>query len=895
MIEKIIPVNMLNKDFWNFLDDIKKAAKELNIEYFLVDNIAYCEGKAKDVGEFEILLEECHRKTIRGEKKRNIYHGGNDFNRKVMNWEDKDSVILLKFTMEDVDVILYKAKKQGLKFRLGNSRLDVRGNKSDVSVFSGWLKKFAKIRRKQTKDFKEFLENLKFEIMLEKIKNYSCDDLQKQDILKKASVLGIECIFDEDNKSILEISGRADKVRCFKSFLQAINPMFPKYLYPKYWDFNIEDAYAEIEVEPFSEEFREIKSKVCSSLGSANVARIKRIQNQGLMNNYLTMICSEKNEEERKLLFYGTKTQDPKKIYKYSKIGFDLSYASFKKKFGRSLYFPITAVYANKHAYESSPETFQILVADVLVGETLDFSENFENTSLQVYDSLSDRNFFYAIYKNSQSYPLYLVEYTLRVAFVEERKEEIKVEEKFECPVELSPQAWDRLMIQLEILDLTLVETKGGLIRYSGNEPNIEIFSRWLNKFFSKIIMGENNFEEILEKKNEKLPYSMLPYNIKPLEPMFPKYWDFSRVEPNVEIEVDLGSKEFEEISKIFTYGNENAQVIHLIRIQNSDLWNKYIHTIYSRTQVNSDKSGQRKLLFHGTRINDPKKISKNSEIGFDMKYAKNGGYGQGIYFSINSYYSHRYASTTKRGTFQILIGDAFTGNSFRQRREAYFDHLPEGHDSLFADEDNCFVLYKNFQSYPLYLVEYTLRGPVYQDPPIKQKHMIDILNEGQYCVVEYPAANLRQYLDSACLLRLEKEFKNVSRDEFIQDHFLIDQVEEPEWLVSFRGPRGTPYEGGLFKIRIIFPSNYPMGSPYIKFLTQIYHPSINENGRVCLGLLSQWTPATEIRHVLLTISCLLHDPEMEEPLMADRLALFKTIRKAYMKIAKDWTLKYAK
>jgi len=463
----IIPVNMMNKTFWSFLDEVENAAKELNVEYSLVENIAYCKGKAKDVKELESLLEKFHCVIIKGEKKRKIFLADDDdFPRKRNNWEDKNFVIPLDFTREDVDVILYKAKKKELKFRFRGNMLNARGNKFDISMFSAWLEEFTKNINLQKQNFKKFWENLKLETITEKIQILPFEDLQKKEILEKASMLEIKCIFDEeDNSRTLEISGRADKVRCFKSYLQAISPVFPKYLYPKYWDFDITDDYVEIEVEPTSKEFKEIQSKVCDSLGSASLKKLKRIQNQGLMNNYLTMVCSKKKnkkKEERRLLFYGTETQEPEKIYKYSKIGFDMSYVTLKGRFGRGLYFPITALYANGYAYESSPKKFQVLMADVFVGEVLKSSktnQSFQNNPLKGYDSLLDRNNFYVIYKNSQSYPLYLVEYTLQftgIAFLEKLRvkgddyevvelEEEKIAhlrfiEKFECPFELTPQ-----------------------------------------------------------------------------------------------------------------------------------------------------------------------------------------------------------------------------------------------------------------------------------------------------------------------------------------------------------------------------------------------------------------------------------------------------------------------
>jgi Ubiquitin-conjugating enzyme len=58
--------------------------------------------------------------------------------------------------------------------------------------------------------------------------------------------------------------------------------------------------------------------------------------------------------------------------------------------------------------------------------------------------------------------------------------------------------------------------------------------------------------------------------------------------------------------------------------------------------------------------------------------------------------------------------------------------------------------------------------------------------------------------------------------------------------LASVEGPSGTPYAGGIFWLHIAFPANYP-GSPLlIRFVTPILHPNIDEEGRICLNILSQ-------------------------------------------------------
>lgn len=44
----------------------------------------------------------------------------------------------------------------------------------------------------------------------------------------------------------------------------------------------------------------------------------------------------------------------------------------------------------------------------------------------------------------------------------------------------------------------------------------------------------------------------------------------------------------------------------------------------------------------------------------------------------------------------------------------------------------------------------------------------------------------------------------------------------------SFPGPPGTPYEGGVYKIDIRIPNEYPFRPPAMKFETKVWHPNVS-------------------------------------------------------------------
>src|SRR5690242_15823981 len=47
-------------------------------------------------------------------------------------------------------------------------------------------------------------------------------------------------------------------------------------------------------------------------------------------------------------------------------------------------------------------------------------------------------------------------------------------------------------------------------------------------------------------------------------------------------------------------------------------------------------------------------------------------------------------------------------------------------------------------------------------------------------------------------------------------------------WEITVIGPDNTPYEGGVFLIKVEFPADYPFRAPKLTFLTKIYHPNVS-------------------------------------------------------------------
>ena len=84
--------------------------------------------------------------------------------------------------------------------------------------------------------------------------------------------------------------------------------------------------------------------------------------------------------------------------------------------------------------------------------------------------------------------------------------------------------------------------------------------------------------------------------------------------------------------------------------------------------------------------------------------------------------------------------------------------------------------------------------------------------------------------MSSSRTRRIAKEVADIHSDNL--SNIKADPVGNGDDLThlkgSFKGPPGTPYEGGTYTIDVKIPHDYPFRPPVMKFDTKVWHPNVS-------------------------------------------------------------------
>eukprot|EP01059_Diplonema_ambulator_P036203 TRINITY_DN8947_c0_g1_i2.p1 TRINITY_DN8947_c0_g1~~TRINITY_DN8947_c0_g1_i2.p1 ORF type:complete len:171 (+),score=26.45 TRINITY_DN8947_c0_g1_i2:63-515(+) len=141
---------------------------------------------------------------------------------------------------------------------------------------------------------------------------------------------------------------------------------------------------------------------------------------------------------------------------------------------------------------------------------------------------------------------------------------------------------------------------------------------------------------------------------------------------------------------------------------------------------------------------------------------------------------------------------------------------------------------------------------------------------------------------------RLKKEQRDARMNPL--SGVITAPTDDPiQWKGVVVGPENSPYENGVYLLDIRIPEQYPFKPPKVKFLTKVYHPNIDSEGRISLDILTdKWSPALSIEKTLLSISMLLLDPNFVDTLVPEIGSQYRQDSEKFLKTAREWNAKYA-
>jgi len=114
----------------------------------------------------------------------------------------------------------------------------------------------------------------------------------------------------------------------------------------------------------------------------------------------------------------------------------------------------------------------------------------------------------------------------------------------------------------------------------------------------------------------------------------------------------------------------------------------------------------------------------------------------------------------------------------------------------------------------------------------------------------------------------ISKEIKELVEKPLEGVHVIVNDDDITELQAVIDGPADTPYVGGRFRVKLALDKDFPQSPPKGFFLTKIFHPNVSARGEICVNTLKRdWKPDLGIKHVLLTIKCLLIVPNPESAL----------------------------
>ncbi|KAK1939736.1 ubiquitin-conjugating enzyme E2 [Babesia divergens] len=113
---------------------------------------------------------------------------------------------------------------------------------------------------------------------------------------------------------------------------------------------------------------------------------------------------------------------------------------------------------------------------------------------------------------------------------------------------------------------------------------------------------------------------------------------------------------------------------------------------------------------------------------------------------------------------------------------------------------------------------------------------------------------------NNMCHNRLQKELAHFRQNPPPNCKLEVFGARNDIWIVTWTGIPDTLYAGETYRLKILFPKEYPLKPPIIYFLQPApVHPHVYSNGDICMSSLgSDYLPTASVTSFVLSIISML-------------------------------------
>lgn len=143
---------------------------------------------------------------------------------------------------------------------------------------------------------------------------------------------------------------------------------------------------------------------------------------------------------------------------------------------------------------------------------------------------------------------------------------------------------------------------------------------------------------------------------------------------------------------------------------------------------------------------------------------------------------------------------------------------------------------------------------------------------------------------------RIMEEFNKVKNSKcipIVKCEFMDGDINN--WKVAFEGTPCSPYEDGIFQLKVNLPDSFPSERPYLYFITKMFHPNIRQSdGLVSLNLMYQWIQSRTIEEVIFGFIEVMDNPRVGSGYGEEPQQLLAKDRDKFFEKVEEYTYKYA-